>query len=260
MKKSLKVNSNSELTSMSISITDIIQHLKLSRQMPSVLADSLDRKIIEKTASQENINVTEDELQKAADRFRLENNLTSSQDTLKWLEKHYLSVTEFEQSIKIDILSRKLAHHLFENQVEANFHAHQLDLYQAIVYEIALSNFDLAMELFYGIQEQELSFWDLAHKYIEDDELRRHNGYRGKKTRSQLQPEIAAAVFALNNDRLPQVIKPIAIGKKTYLIYVEEIIKPVLEPSLRQKIVSQLYNDWLSKQRQLEWQNVSNWS
>ena len=258
MKKSpLKTERTSELNS--ISIPEIIQHLKLSRQMPSVLANLINQKIIGKTADRENINVAEDELQKAADLFRLKNNLTSSQDTLKWLEKNYLSVTEFEQSLKMDILSRKLAHHLFEDQVEANFHAHQLDYYQAIIYEIALSNFNLAMELFYGIQEKELSFWDLAHKYIEDDELRRHNGYRGKKTRSQLQPEIAAAVFALNNDRLPQVIKPIAIGKKTYLIYVEEIIQPVLERSLREKIITQLFEDWLGKQRQLQWQDKPNW-
>ena len=253
----LKNNRTSQMTS--ISIAEIMQYLKLSLKMPSILANLIDRKIIEKTASIENINVTEDELQKAADIFRLKNNLISSQDTLKWLEKNYLSVPEFEQSLKMDILSRKLAHHLFEDQVEASFHAHQLDYYQAIVYEIALSNFNLAMELFYGIQEKELSFWDLAHKYIEDDELRRHNGYRGKKTRSQLPPEIAAAVFALNNERLPQVIKPIAIGKKTYLIYVEEIIQPVLEQSLRQKIISQLYEDWLGKQRQSQWQDRINW-
>ena len=258
MKKlSLKTERTSELNS--ISIPEIIQHLKLSRQMPSVLANLINQKIIGKTADRENINVAEDELQKAADIFRLKNNLISSQDTLKWLEKNYLSVPEFEQSLKMDILSRKLAHHLFEDQVEANFHAHQLDYYQAIIYEIALSNFNLAMELFYGIQEKELSFWDLAHKYIEDDELRRHNGYRGKKTRSQLQPEIAAAVFALNNDRLPLVIKPIAIGKKTYLIYVEEIIQPVLERSLREKIITQLYEDWLTKQRQLQWQDKPDW-
>ena len=241
-----------------ISTSEIIQSIQLSRKMPAVLAELMNQKIIETTATQENIIVTEDELQNAADRFRLENKLISSQDTLKWLEKHYLSVTEFEQSIKMEILSQKLAHHLFQDRVEANFHAHQLDYYQAIVYEIPLDNFNLAMELFYGIQEQELSFWDLAHKYIENDELRRHNGYRGKKTRSQLQPEIAAAVFALNNDRLPQVIKPIAIGKKTYLIYVEEIIQPVLERSLRQQIISQLYQEWLGKQRQLQWQSKPN--
>ena len=243
----------------SISASQIIQSIKLSRKMPAVLAELVNQKIIETTATQENIIVNEDELQKAADRFRLENKLISSQDTLKWLEKHHLSITEFEQSLKMEILSQKLAHHLFQDRVEANFHAHHLDYYQAIVYEIPLDNFNLAMELFYGIQEQELSFWDLAHKYIENDELRRHNGYRGKKTRSQLQPEIAAAVFALNNDRLPQIIKPIAIGKKTYLIYVEEIIQPVLERSLRQKIITQLFEDWLGKQRQLQWQDKLDW-
>jgi hypothetical protein len=42
----------------------------------------------------------------------------------------------------------------------------------------------------------------------------------------------------------------IAIAKKTHLIYVEEIIQPTLDRSLRQTIVEQLFENWLSQQRQ----------
>ena len=175
--------------------------------------------------------------------------MISSQATLNWLEKYYLSVTEFEELIKNTLLAQKLAEHLFKDRTEAYFYAHRLDYYQAVIYEIVLSDFDLAMELFYGIQEQELSFWDLAHQYIHDPELRRCGGYRGQKSREQLQPEIAAAVFSPDN-HLPQVLKPIAIAKKTHLIYVEEIIQPTLDRSLRETIVEQLFENWLSQQRQ----------
>ncbi|MGF1587958.1 MAG: peptidylprolyl isomerase [Pleurocapsa sp.] len=239
-----------------ISLADIVRHLKLSQQMPSVMTGLINQKIIEQTVAQENLPVAEQELQVAADRFRFEHNLLSSQATLNWLEKHHLSVTEFEELIEGTLLAQKLAEHLFKDRVEAYFYSHQLDYDQAVIYEIVLSDFDLAMELFYGIQEQELSFWDLAHQYIQDTELRRRGGYRGQKSRKQLQPEIAAAVFSTANS-IPQLLKPIAIGNKTHLVYVEEIIQPTLDLSLSQTIVKQLFENWLSQQREQAIDNLS---
>jgi len=57
-------------------------------------------------------------------------------------------------------------------------------------------------------------------------------------------------VFSLDNKDLPQVLKPISVKKKTRLIYVEEIIPPILNDSLNRKITSQLYEQWLIKQRE----------
>jgi parvulin-like peptidyl-prolyl isomerase len=233
-----------------VSATEIVQHLKLSRQISDVLISLINQKIIEQTVVQKNITVEEQELQIAADRFRYENNLISSKATLDWLEKYHLSVAEFEELIKSEYLEQKLVEYLFKDQVEAYFFAHQLDYNQAVLYEIVLTDFNLAMELFYGLQSQELSFWELAHQYIEDQDLRRLGGYRGLKTRTQLQPEIAAAVFALEQYDLPQVLKPIIIDKQVHLIYVEEIIQPDLTPSLYQEIITQLFDNWLTQQRQ----------
>lgn len=230
-----------------ITPAQIVEHLKFSCQMPNIIKGMLDRQIIQQKAVEENIIIEEQELQQAADRFRYENNLMSSQDTLQWLEKHSLSVTEFEELIKSNTVAQKLAQHLFSDRVEAYFYAHQLDYTKAIVYEIALSEHNLAMELFYGIQEQEFSFWELAHQYIQDEELRRLGGYKGRVTRNQLKPEISAAVFAVENP--PQILKPISVGKYSYLIYVEEIIQPVLEQSLRYEIIHQLFKNWLDGQR-----------
>ncbi|MGL5079536.1 MAG: peptidylprolyl isomerase [Waterburya sp.] len=233
-----------------VSTTEIIQYLKLSRQIPEVLTSLINQKIIAQTAIDKEINIDEKELQIAADRFRYENNLITSKDTLQWLEKYHLSVPEFEALIKSEYLEQKLAEHLLKDQVEAYFYAHQLDYNQAIIYEITLTDFNLAMELFYGLQEQELSFCELAHQYIKDDDLRRLGGYQGMKNRMQLHPEIAAAVFALSQQDLPQVLKPITIDKQVHLIYVEEIIQPELTTSLAKEIRNQLFNNWLTQQRQ----------
>lgn len=101
------------------------------------------------------------------------------------------------------------------------------------------------MELFYGIKEREFSFWDVAHQYIQELELRYCGGYRGYLKRNQLKPEISTAVFAA---KPPQVLKPILVDKQTYLVYVSEIIKPKFNNKIRYQIVTQLFDQWLEKQ------------
>ncbi|MGL4883616.1 MAG: hypothetical protein ACRC8K_21535, partial [Waterburya sp.] len=61
-----------------VSTTEIIQYLKLSRQIPKVLTSLINQKIIAQTAIDKEINIDEKELQIAADRFRYENNLITS--------------------------------------------------------------------------------------------------------------------------------------------------------------------------------------
>lgn len=227
---------------------EIIQELKFSRQMPTTMREIASRKIINDTAKAKNITLSEQEIQQAADSFRLQNNLSSSQDTLTWLEENNLSVEEFEQLIYYNSLSFKLAQELCGDRLEAYFYEHQLDYTKAVINEIILSDFDLAMELFYGIQEQEFSFWDVAHQYIQDPEFRYCGGYRGYLKRGDLKPEISAAVFAA---KPPQVLKPIVVEQQTYLVFVSEIIQPEFNTQMQYQIITQLFEQWLEKQLKL---------
>ncbi|WP_287249131.1 peptidylprolyl isomerase [Moorena sp. SIO4E2] len=114
-----------------------------------------------------------------------------------------------------------------------------------MIYEVIIDDQDLAMELFYGIQEGEMSFYDVAHQYIQDKELRRYGGYQGVVTREQIKPEISAAVFAA---KPPEVLKPIVTSKGVHLILVEEIIEPQLDDKLRSQILLNLFYEWTKQQ------------
>jgi parvulin-like peptidyl-prolyl isomerase len=103
----------------------------------------------------------------------------------------------------------------------------------------------LAIELFYGIQEGEMSFYEVAHQYIQDTELRRKGGYRGIVRRKELKPEISAAVFAA---KPPQVLKPIVTSSGVNLILVKEIIQPELDDKLSSQIMFNLFDEWLKQQ------------
>jgi parvulin-like peptidyl-prolyl isomerase len=228
-----------------ITSEQIVRQLKISCQIPAVFKEIYTYEIIQNVARENQITIEEAELQKAADDFRLQHNLLSSQATFDWLKQHGLSADDFEELIHSNILATTVARHLFEAKVEAYFYENLANYTQAVIYEIVLTDYDLAIELFYGIEEEEFSFWELAHRYIEDIELRRCCGYRGLVTRDSLHPSISPAVFA---SKPPQLLKPIVVEKKTHLILVEELIPLELDETLRYKIIKELFEEWLDKQ------------
>lgn len=227
-----------------LSSEEMIQHIKLSFQIPDVLEAIASQKIITETALAAGIVVESEELQAEGDSWRLANSLVTAQETWSWLEKHYLSLEEFEEVTERKILARKLANHLFAEQVERFFYENQFNYAAAVTYEVVLENRDSALELCYAVQEGEVSFPEIAREYIVDPELRSALGYQGKRHRQDFRPEIAAAVFAANP---PQILKPITTPKGVYLIWVEEIIQPELDEELRLQIQEELFANWLKE-------------
>ncbi|MEH1804819.1 peptidylprolyl isomerase [Nostoc sp.] len=233
--------------SQTITITneDILSQVKLSCKIPEFVEGILTRKVIENATVKAGIKIENEEIQKVADQMRLMNKLISAEDTWVWLQKHGLSLDDFEEIAYTSLISGKLAKHLFADKVEPWFFEHQLNYIGVAMYQVVLDSEDLAIELFYCIKEGEMNFYDVAHKYIQDTELRRQGGYRGIVYRKDLKSEISAAVFSA---KPPQVLKPIVTSKGVHLILVEELIQPKLDDKLRTNILFDLFSEWLKQQ------------
>lgn len=231
--------------SLPISATEIIERLKISRQFPIWVREVVRQQIISDAAKAEGIVVSDRELQAEADNFRVQQNLYDSETTWQWLKQHHLTGDEFEKLIYESIVKSKLIQHLFGDRVEPYFYEHQLDYTQAALYEVVFADFDTALEVFYALEEQEITFLEVARQYIQEPNLRRQYGYQGVRSRTALNSAISAAVFAATP---PQILKPIVVDRNTHLILVEEIIKPQLDEALQSQILSELFSDWLEQQ------------
>jgi parvulin-like peptidyl-prolyl isomerase len=230
---------------ITISAQDILQQVKLSCQIPSIVEQIVTRKVVRDVAAEAGIKVEAEELQQAADHIRLISKLKTADETWEWLKKNCLSLDDFEEMVYTNVISGKLAQHLFGDKVEPWFVEHQLDYAGAVIYEVVLDDEDLAMELFYALQEGEIRFFEVAHQYIQDTELRRRGGYRGVVPRKEMKAEISAAVFAAKPQ---QVLKPMVTAKGVHLILVEEVVKPQLDEKLRYQIISDLFLGWMKQQ------------
>ena len=229
---------------ITITSEDLLHQIKLSYKVPEIVEQIITRKAIAAAAAEANIEVTIEELQQTADRMRAMNQLKDPQATWAWLEKHGLSLDDFEEVVHNAMISKKILAHLFTDKVEPYFYEHQLDYAGAKLYEIVLDDEDEAVELFYEIQEEEISFQEAAQQYIQDAELRRKGGYRGQVNRTEMSPEVSAAVFAANS---PTLLKPIVTSKGVHLILIEEIIVPQLDNQLRHQIGFDLFSKWLKQ-------------
>jgi parvulin-like peptidyl-prolyl isomerase len=222
----------------------IVEQVKLSGKIPEIVEGILARQAIAEAATEIGIEITTEELQQGADRFRLAHSLHSSEETYNWLDKYGVSLDDFENTIQYNLTYLKLGNAIVKDKVETYFAERQLDYMAAVIYEIVLEDEDEAMELFYAIQGEETSFHEVARQYIQDLELKRKGGYRGILYRKDLKPEISAAVFAA---KPPEILKPIITAKGVHLIWVEEIVSPQLDAQLSYQIGTDLFNQWLKQ-------------
>ncbi|MBW4595045.1 MAG: peptidylprolyl isomerase [Brasilonema angustatum HA4187-MV1] len=233
------------LKTVTITREDILQQVKLSCKIPEIIQEIITSKIIALATEEIGIEVEDQALQKTADTLRLINNLISAEQTWLWLQKHHLSIDDFEKIAYNNLIYGELAKHLFTDNIEPYFFENQLDYLGAVIYEVVLDDEDLAIELYYTIKEGEMSFYDVAHTYIQDIELRRKCGYRGIVHRKDLKPETSTAIFAA---KPPQLLKPIVTSSGIHLILVEEIVKPELDEKLRNQIIADYFSQWVKQQ------------
>jgi parvulin-like peptidyl-prolyl isomerase len=228
-----------------ISDVDILNEVRLSGQWSKLQESIAARRMLQQIAAEKEVEVTEIELQQAANELRQYYNLQKAEDTWAWLENQGLTLDLFEEMIHATILRNKLADTLFAHQVDSYFASHQLDFTEVALYEVIIEDEDLALELFFSLKEREITFFEIARHYIQDKELSRKGGYRGYLKRMDLSPAIAAAVFAA---KPPQILTPITTSKGKHLILVDEIVQPELNPELRKQIIEMLFTPWLAQQ------------
>jgi parvulin-like peptidyl-prolyl isomerase len=224
---------------------DILYQIKLSGKIHQTIEAILKRKVVENAVAEVGIQAEKEELQKAADKFRFINRIGSADDTWTWLEQNNLSLDDFEKIVRTKLLANKLAEHLFCDRVESYLLQHQLDYTSAAIYEVILDDKELAVALFFAIEKGKISFQDIARQYSQDQELQRKAGYQGRVNLKDLKPELSAIVFAA---KPPQLLKPIVTSLGVHLILVEEIIQAQLDEKLQQKIIADLFSQWLKEQ------------
>jgi parvulin-like peptidyl-prolyl isomerase len=224
---------------------EVLQYAKKNFQLKDLFHGVLSCKLIEQAATDRGIMVTEPEIRAEVDRWRHENRFQKAADAMAWLEAQKISVADLEAAMGDRLRRTKLSRTLFEAVAERYFRQNKRGFDQFSLYQIKVADQFLAKELFFQIEEQEISFFEAAHAYNLDPARRKNCGYEGRCYRRILRPEVSAYVF----NALPgTLLAPLAIEQGYALFYIDEFIPAQLTPELHQTLIEALFQNWLNQE------------
>jgi parvulin-like peptidyl-prolyl isomerase len=224
---------------------EIITMLKKGIQLKEVCQQILSQQIIDKAAQERAIILTTQEIQAEADSLRYTNHLVKASDTLAWLTDQLITAEDWEAGIRDRLLAQKLAEFLFAKEVEKYFVENKLDFEQVLLYRIVVPYEQLAQEIFYQIEEGEMSFYEAAHLYDMEERRRRECGYEGKLYRWNFKPDLVVIIFKA---RVGEILGPLRIDDASNLFMVEEFIPAELTPQRYQEILNTMFKQWLNSE------------
>jgi parvulin-like peptidyl-prolyl isomerase len=223
---------------------EIVAFLKQTLSLKEIYQRILYKQVISQAAEERGITVTPEEIQAEADRQRREKRLEKAADTLAWLSEQMITPDDWEAGIRHQVLAQKLAKHLFDQEIEKYFAQNKLDFERIVLYQIVVASDKLAQELFYQIEDREISFYEAAHLYDIDKKRRLNCGYEGELYRWSLKPDIAA-VFS---GKPGEVLGPFSSDQGCHLLMVEEFIPAELTLERYQEILDSMFQEWLASE------------
>ncbi|MBF2022106.1 MAG: peptidylprolyl isomerase [Hydrococcus sp. C42_A2020_068] len=230
---------------VSITPEEIVDFLKHEMLLKDLCQKLVSQKIIAQAAKDRGVTVTPEEIQAEANDIRYEKRLEKASDALAWLTEQMITTDDWETGIRTRLLAQKLAEHLFDKEVEKFFAQNQLDFEQFVLYQIVVPYEQLAWEIYYRVEEEEISFYEAAHLYDIDEQRRNYCGYEGKLYRWSLKPDIAAVVMS---KPVGNIIGPLKTDRGYHLLMVTEFIPAELNSASRQEIIDKLFEEWLESE------------
>ncbi|MBE9031872.1 peptidylprolyl isomerase [filamentous cyanobacterium LEGE 11480] len=239
-------NKRSSLVSKSeyldVTPEDVVRYVKKQFRYRDIAQGIFFQRLVSQAAESHNLIVDAEEIQVEADQFRYDQHLENAADTLAWLEDQQVTSTLWEESIVDHLMASKLSDFLFAANVEGVFATNRLNYDRAVLYQIVVPYEQIAAELFYQIEEDEISFYEAAHLYDIDQRRRQRCGFEGEVERIAMEPAIAAVVFGAQPR---QVTSPTTTDLGYHLFWIEEFIPAELTTEIRQEIINQLFQQWL---------------
>ncbi len=230
-----------------VSLHDLLRSVKLKGQLSGLIAATVVDRIIADTALKHGLGVSDEELQQAANAFRLSRGLSKAADTRRWLAQNHLEESDLEESLHRELLQQKLAEHVTRDQVAKHFADNRARYDRARLRHLVVQKDGIAQELLSRMQEEDADFAELARQHSLDQRTRSSGGDLGIVSRAAMPPVVAAAVFAAKNG---EVVGPLPHAGAFVLIKVEEILPGQLDGPTTADIRQVLFRDWVARQIQ----------
>tara|TARA_Y100001978_G_C23665467_1_gene420962 strand:+ start:184 stop:999 length:816 start_codon:yes stop_codon:yes gene_type:complete len=222
----------------SISLSDLPPLLDRYNLLPSFL-----RNIIEDEFTRDHIP-SEEEQKNQYSIFLKENKIENLENLNHWLNNSGLDEKRLSKLLFDKLRVQKFKDFKFKSNVQEIFLKQKSALDQVMYSMITLNTIEEAEEIFYKLEEDEISFSELSSSYSIGSEKDR-NGLIGPLEMGKLKPEFSERLRISNPG---QLWPPFKIKNFWFIIRFEKLIPAKLDDSLTKKIIDDQYENWINKQ------------
>ena len=216
---------------------EISIHLALTGQLAPVLQSIAFQQNSVEFARSIGLQVTDQEVQQAANRFRYRNGLIAARDIESWLVQYGISLDQFIEALEASLLIEKLKQRLIEKDVKDYFAENQTSLEMFRYREIVCDREDLSSEILAQICEDGVTF-AAAEERHQDQALR--VGLRAARW-NDLPAELLGSLTTAN---LGEIIGPLATPQGSHLLMLVDRRPAILDAQTQNWICNRLIAEW----------------
>lgn len=191
----------------------------------------------------ESINCTSAEQEQVIQQFYRQNGLAKDSDDDYCFKKHHMTSEQMKALAIRQFKIEKFKQLTWGDKLGAYFIRRKKQLDRVVFSLIRTQKLDLAQELYFRLQAKEQSFADLAQKYSQGPESL-IGGFVGPIELGNL-PSALAEVLSTSQ---PNRVCPISVGEWQMIVRLEKLIPAQLDRLMKQKLLDELFELWLSKQ------------
>ena len=201
--------------------------------------------LIDKISEDNDITVSDDELQERMNDFRIARELYKSSELDEWLDENELTIEDLENYLESDAQVIKLKAALDEDDVRRYFFENRKEFEGARLSFIFANEKSVAEEILAQIEDDEAEFGAMAVAHSLDDNTKFSGGYDGWTMRSEMESNLEAALFGASEIGPDTILGPIEFGEMWVLVKVWEITLSSLDASTESTIRDNLFQEWL---------------
>ncbi|MDJ0902097.1 MAG: peptidylprolyl isomerase [Xenococcus sp. MO_188.B8] len=191
-----------------------------------------------------NIEYTETEYDQAYQQLCQQYQLDTDEKVQTWLERQGMNRENLQTLVTRKIKIEKYKQENWDNKVESYFLKRKAQLDRVVYSLIRVEKAELAQELYFRIQENEGTFRELAMEFSQGAEAQT-GGLIGPVEINAPHPKIAQI---LNTCQPGDLVPPTRIGEWIVIIRLENFISAKLDPPMRQRMLDEMFRQWLNKQ------------
>lgn len=218
----------------------LLFHLKRYQMLPQLLREL----VIDHAIAQ--IDCSKEEVETAKAEFLNQNRLNDPNRLQAWLKQTGLQEEDLESVAVRNYKVRKFKQDTWGSKVESYFLQRKRDLDQVVYSMLRTKDHNTATELYFRIQNQEATFEELAQAYSEGPEAETR-GIIGPVPVTTPNEKIAKILVQSESG---QLWPPVQIGEWSIIVRLEKLISAQLNEATRQKLLNELFSQWLEAEVQ----------